>query len=108
MVGMRSAATEMENAMEDETEQLRQAILADMEAPEAELLAEFTDDSPGVHEALHMASFLMRAIEAELMEHQAVACRPEWFSLSHRAFSALFDLYQAIGAAERGAQSAEA
>ena len=49
------------------------------------------------HEALHMASFLMRAVDTELLSHQAVKSNPEWLSLCESAHQSLFDLYQAIG-----------
>ncbi len=55
-----------------------------------------TDDY-GRHEVLHMASFLMSAVETELVEHEAVRAEPEWLALAEAARKALFDLYQAIG-----------
>jgi hypothetical protein len=55
-------------------------------------------DEFGIHEAMHMASFFMGAIYEQLVEHEAVAARPEWLALAQKAHQALFDLYQAIGA----------
>lgn len=49
------------------------------------------------HEALHMSAFLMRSVEIELLEHDAILARPEWRQLAERAHQALFDLYQVIG-----------
>lgn len=55
-------------------------------------------DSFGRHEALHMASFLMGAIDEQLLSHAQVQANPEWKALAETAFDALFSLYQAIGA----------
>lgn len=44
-----------------------------------------------------MSAFLMRSVAVELLEHDAVRPRPEWWQLAERAHQALFDLYQAIG-----------
>lgn len=49
------------------------------------------------HEALHMSAFLMRSVEIELLDHDAIRSRPEWRQLAERAHQALCDLYQAIG-----------
>ena len=50
------------------------------------------------HEALHMASFLMRSVDAELLEHPAIQENEDWSALVKQAHQALFDLYQFIGA----------
>ncbi|WP_375205349.1 hypothetical protein [Hyphococcus sp.] len=50
------------------------------------------------HEALHMASFLMRSVDGELLEHPAIQENEEWSALAKKAHQALFDLYQSIGA----------
>jgi hypothetical protein len=55
-----------------------------------------TDDY-GVHEILHMAAFLQRAVEAELCEHEAINLDPRWRKLADQAAEILADLYQAIG-----------
>ncbi|SDE25460.1 hypothetical protein [Rhodospira trueperi] len=86
----------------DETEALRQEYLADMGKdldPKG-----VQPGSYGCHEALHMASFLMEAVDGHLMEHPAVTLNPEWFALAAQAHDALFALYQAIGAAHLHAQ----
>lgn len=57
----------------------------------------FAPGSFGCHEALHMTSFLMQAIDTDLMEHPAIAARPDWKATAEVAFNALYDLYQAIG-----------
>ena len=51
-----------------------------------------------IHEALHMTSFLMRCVDAELLEHPAIQENEEWSALAAKAHQALFDLYQSIGA----------
>ena len=49
------------------------------------------------HEALHMASFLMRSVDAELLEHPAIQENKAWLALAEKAHEALFDLYRSIG-----------
>jgi hypothetical protein len=51
-----------------------------------------------IHEALHMTSFLAGSVDIELVEHPAIAARPEWLALAETAAKALADLYQTIGA----------
>ncbi|MEM7569239.1 MAG: hypothetical protein AAF337_05535 [Pseudomonadota bacterium] len=51
------------------------------------------------HEALHMASFLMRSVDTELLESQAIKQNEAWLALAQTAHQALFDLYQSMGAA---------
>ncbi|MVS99774.1 hypothetical protein [Devosia marina] len=53
-------------------------------------------DSYGRHEALHMASFLSRAVASELCEHQQVQANPDWKALADGAAESLWALYQAI------------
>lgn len=55
-------------------------------------------DDYGRHEVLHMASFLSRAVAAELGEHAQVQGNPEWKALADQAAEALWALYQAVGA----------
>lgn len=56
-------------------------------------------DDYGRHEVLHMASFLSRAVAAELGEHAQVQAHPEWKALADQAAEALWALYQGVGAA---------
>jgi len=56
----------------------------------------------GCHEALHMASFLALNVDEALCEHPSIQSRPEWRALAETARVALYDLYQAIGAAHVG------
>lgn len=55
-------------------------------------------DSYGRHEALHMASFLSRAVASELCEHEQVQANPHWKALADGAAESLWALYQAIAA----------
>ena len=56
-----------------------------------------TNDEFLTHEALHMASFLMRSVDTELVEHPAIQENEDWSVLANKAHQALFDLYQSIG-----------
>jgi hypothetical protein len=56
-------------------------------------------DDYGRHEVLHMAQFLSRAVWSELGEHAQVQANPAWKALADTAGQALWDLYQAVGAA---------
>ena len=49
------------------------------------------------HEALHMSSFLVEAVERQLVENAFVASEPECLELANKACDALADLYQLIG-----------
>lgn len=87
----------------DTTEDLRQEYLEEFREAMADEATDFTAEygpgSMGCHEALHMASYFMQAIDNELMAHPAVMSRPDWFALASKAQDALFQLYQEIGAA---------
>lgn len=50
------------------------------------------------HEALHMACFLMKCVDTELLTHPTIKAELRWVKLAETAHQALFDLYQAIGA----------
>ena len=56
----------------------------------------------GCHEALHMAAYLRDAVDEELCGHRAIEAVPAWRGLADKAATALYDLYQAIGAAHVG------
>ena len=60
----------------------------------------------GCHEALDRASILMDQVY-ELSGHGAVKLDPEWEALATKAGDALWDLYQAIGAAHLGGGEVE-
>lgn len=51
----------------------------------------------GCHEALHMASYFIDAIDNELVDHPAIKANEEWSKLASAAMDALFQLYQSIG-----------
>ena len=59
--------------------------------------ARYAPGTHGCHEALHMAHVLGELVSHRLMDHPAVAARPEWSALAEQAHDALFALYQAIG-----------
>ena len=52
----------------------------------------------GCHEALHVSSLLMDLVATQLLEHEAVVQNSDWYRLADEAHTALFNLYQAIGA----------
>lgn len=57
----------------------------------------FEPGSHGCHEALHMASFLIDAVDEQLVGHPAIQANADWQKLATTALDALFELYQAIG-----------
>ena len=59
----------------------------------------FTPGTFGCHEALHTSSLLMDQVASQLMEHPAILQNKAWLQKAEEAHKALFDLYQAIGAA---------
>ncbi len=73
-----------DTAVEDETE--------------AERAVRFVPGTFGCHEALHMASVLAEMVDERLCEHPAIQLQPEWRAKADAAATALFDLYQMIGA----------
>jgi hypothetical protein len=56
------------------------------------------------HEALHMAAYLVGAIDRELCDHRSILENPRWFKLALEAQQKLADLYQAIGAEHLSAE----
>lgn len=54
-------------------------------------------DKYGQHEVLHMASFVQRVVDEELVGHGAIKANPEWLVLAERASEVLVQLYQSIG-----------
>jgi hypothetical protein len=52
----------------------------------------------GIHEALHTASVLMDTFGSRVVEHPAVALRPDILALGEKAMGAMMDVYQALGA----------
>lgn len=86
-----------------EIEALRQETLAGLkdlcedEGLEA-LFARHAPGSFGMHEALHMSSFFLDALDRALLEHPALVAHPDLFAKACAVHTALFRLYQAIGA----------
>lgn len=70
-----------------------------------EMREKFSPGTHGCHEALHVASMLSALVDERLCDHPAVLLVPEWYALAERAQEALFDLYQAIGAAHLGGEN---
>lgn len=82
----------------EETEKERTDLLAELytnSLPEGPV----TPGSHGMHEALHATSILLDSVDRHIMSHQAILESPEFFRLAHEGHTALFNLYQAIGAA---------
>jgi hypothetical protein len=92
----------------NEAEQERQRSLAERDAEEPGWRARYAPGTFGCHEALHMTSVFADTIGFRLLDHGAIIQNPEWYALADRAFQALGDLYQAIGAVhlEGGAEAA--
>lgn len=90
----------------EEIEQDRLARLAaeaeDRESTPAELIARFVPGTFGCHEALHTASIVMNLVDERLASHPAVLANPDWYRLASEAHTALYNLYQAIGARHIG------
>jgi hypothetical protein len=57
----------------------------------------FAPGSHGCHEALHMTSFLINAVDEELCDHPSIKANPKWAKLADDAQQRLYRLYQAIG-----------
>ena len=78
---------------EYEQDRLNALKEAEIENPEW-----FAPGSFGCHEVLHTASIMMETVSSHLADHPAILLDPEFYSLARDAHTALFDLYQAIGA----------
>ncbi|WP_439616772.1 hypothetical protein [Shinella sp.] len=95
--------------IELEDERLKQLdILAEERAmtPTA-LLAHYTSGSFGFHEAVHTTSIVLDLVDDQLLHHPAIAGNTEWFRLAARASESLFNLYQAMGAAQLATKAAD-
>jgi hypothetical protein len=78
-------------------EEYRQEFLENLEQSEAEVRKQYAPGSFDCHEALHMASAMLKSVDRELLQHGAIITHPEWFALAEEAFDRLYALYQAIG-----------
>lgn len=74
----------------------------DRESTPEELIADFAPGTFGCHEALHTASIVMNLVDERLCEHPAILANPDWYRLASEAHTALYNLYQAIGARHIG------
>lgn len=82
---------------DQEIERARLETLAD--CFEATVSAhDFIPGTFGFHEAFHTASVFQDAVDRNLCEHAAVALDPVAYRLAHQAQTALFNLYQYMGA----------
>jgi hypothetical protein len=95
--------------IELEDERLKQLdILAEERAmTPPELLTHYTSSSFGFHEAVHTTSIVLDLVDDQLLHHPAVAGNEEWFRLAARASESLFNLYQAMGAAQLATRAAD-
>jgi hypothetical protein len=95
--------------IELEDERLKQLdILAGERAmTPPELLAHYTSGSFGFHEAVHTTSIVLDLVDDQLLHHPAIAGNTEWFRLAARASESLFNLYQAMGAAQLATKAAD-
>gem|GEM_PF-1112637 len=83
----------------------------EIESSRQEHLQELSDDpveqdvpgSFGCHELLDRTSVVMDNLERFVLSHSACVRNERWFSLAHKAFESLFELYQDIGATHLGA-----
>lgn len=90
-----------EDIEQDRIERLA-AGAEDRESTPEELIADFAPGTFGCHEALHTASIVMNLVDERLCEHPAILANPDWYRLASQAHTALYNLYQAIGARHIG------
>lgn len=79
-----------------------QELIGQIEEYEKELESSKEFDEFTIHEALHMASFLMRSIDCELLENKFIKATPEVSDLIKSGFDSLFKAYQKIGSIHLG------
>jgi len=63
---------------------------------------EYRPGSFGCHELLDRTSLAMSALDEWVLSHPACVGNERWFALAQRAFDALAELYQGVGAAHLG------
>ena len=78
---------------EIEAERLSSLAEAKIEHPE-----KFAPGSFGCHEVLHLTSTLEDMVAKHLVDHPAIMLDSDFYRRARDVHSALFDLYQAIGA----------
>ena len=84
----------------EEIEGARLEALADILAEKdgEERLSHNEPGSFGYHEALDRSSQVLNILDNSLMEHPAIVSDSEAFRLAHEAHTAIFNLYQHLGA----------
>jgi hypothetical protein len=91
-------ANELNN---DEVEQQRLERIAELEAEDgADWDDGFEPGTFGNHELLDRTYLVMNLLEQHVLDHPACLREPSWYALANRAFDALFELYQEVGAAQ--------
>jgi hypothetical protein len=95
---------------DDEVEEARRTEIDDiLKAHEVSLEEVFAryQNQYGAREALHTAYIFGENVSGYLARHPCVALDPEAYRFAHAAMTALFNLYQRIGAIEESFRSAE-
>lgn len=92
----KSSAVNRVSEREHERQQLIAGLVADKGVAWAE---EYRPGSFGAHELLDRTALLVDVLEKFVLTHPACVQNEEWYGLADQAFSALFDLYQQVGAA---------
>jgi hypothetical protein len=80
------------------------AVAASHDKTAEQLAADFAPGTVGCHEAMHLASVFMDTVDRPLCDHPAVLSNPDWYRLADEAQTALFNLYQAMGAKTAGVE----
>lgn len=78
-------------------ERLAEAAV-DRDVDQTTLVAQVAPGSFSCHEALHTTSVVMDMLDSHVCDHPSVLADPEWYRLASEASTALYNLYQAIGA----------
>ncbi|MCF3638739.1 hypothetical protein LXM94_01975 [Rhizobium sp. TRM95111] len=86
--------------LEDERLKRLAAMARERGMPVATLLSRNAPGTLGGHEATHTASIVLDLLDQHLVAHPAIVGDAQWFRLASRASEALFNLYQAMGAAQ--------
>lgn len=84
----------------EEIESERLERLADIgeDLTDEQFCKKYGAGSYGCHEALHASSMIMHMVDSHLLDHGAIALDKDLFRYASEAHTALFNLYQAIGA----------
>lgn len=82
-------AKELEAARQDALDNLGDGLRG--------MLEEFGPGSFGYHEALHTASIMVDNVDRFLCSHPSIVRDAFLYEKAYRAFTALYELYQALG-----------